>query len=285
MDPEKLVFPVIVQPKLDGIRACVVEGKLVSRSLKAIPNLHIRSLLEDPLYEGLDGELILGDPTASDCYRKTNSAVMSSDGEPGLTYYVFDIWDHLGGYESRHHDLCNMPLPECAQIVPNTYAQNQAELDEIEATLINAGHEGGILRGPKSLYKFGRGTATKGDLIKLKRFVDSEAEVLDVIEELHNANEAITNELGRTARSSHKVNKQGKGTMGALLVTDMKTGVNFKVGTGFDAEERATIWQEFQADRGSVVGSIIRYKSFPVGVKVAPRHPVFLGFRHPDDMS
>jgi DNA ligase-1 len=280
LDVEKLTFPVVIQPKLDGIRACVVDGKLVSRSLKPIPNEYIRYVLEQPEYEGLDGELILGDPTAEDCYRQTNSAVMSSDGEPVFTYYVFDLWNHPGTYSVRYVALCNRPLPEQASIVPNYVANSYEALLEVETELIEAGHEGGIVRGPHSLYKFGRGTASKGDLIKLKRFVDSEAEVIGVEEEMHNANEATTNELGRTARSSHKANKIGKGTMGALIVRDLETGVEFAVGTGFTAADRQGIWKM----RDAVIGSLLKYKSFPVGVKDKPRHPVFLGWRHPDDL-
>ncbi len=270
-----------IREQFEVIRACVVEGRLVSRSLKSIPNEYIRRVLEQPEYEGLDGELILGDPTAPDCYRQTNSAVMSSDGEPALTYYVFDLWNHPGTFTERYDTLLERPLPELAKIVPceTVYAEDQ--LLTAESLLIDAGHEGGILRGPNSLYKFGRGTATKMDLMKLKRFADSEAEIVGVVEEFHNANEATTNELGRTARSSHKANKHGKGTLGALLVRDLKTGVEFAVGTGFTALDRENLW----SIRDDLIGRVAKYKSFPVGVKDKPRHPVFLGWRNWIDMS
>ena len=35
---EDLKFPVLVTPKIDGVRAIKLNGKLVSRSLKQIPN-------------------------------------------------------------------------------------------------------------------------------------------------------------------------------------------------------------------------------------------------------
>ena len=44
-------------------------------------------------YNGLDGELIVGEPNAVDVYRTTNSGVMSADGEPDVKFYVFDRWD------------------------------------------------------------------------------------------------------------------------------------------------------------------------------------------------
>lgn len=69
-DLETLDYPVLVQPKLDGIRAVVKDGRLLSRTLKSIPNASIRAALERTVFEGLDGELVVGDPTADDCYRR-----------------------------------------------------------------------------------------------------------------------------------------------------------------------------------------------------------------------
>jgi DNA ligase-1 len=36
---ENVRFPVIASPKLDGVRALVIDGALMSRSLKPIPNV------------------------------------------------------------------------------------------------------------------------------------------------------------------------------------------------------------------------------------------------------
>ena len=49
----------------------------------------------------------------------------------------------------------------------------------------------------------------EGYLLKVKRFVDGEALVIGVTEPMHNANEAKTNELGRTARSHKKAGHGG----------------------------------------------------------------------------
>ena len=57
---EQLEFPLLATPKVDGVRALIVNGKLVSRSFKPIPNDKIRSVLEDMLPEGADGELSCG---------------------------------------------------------------------------------------------------------------------------------------------------------------------------------------------------------------------------------
>ncbi len=287
-DPAKLRFPLYVQPKLDGIRASVVNGRLVSRTLKSIPNASIRAVLNRPELSGLDGELIVGDPTASDCYRRTSSFVMAENktGEP-WTYYVFDLHDHPGTFAERSLALyekvrvvsesASLPI----QIVPSLPATDAAELEDIETALVEAGHEGAILRAPHGRYKFGRASKTAGELIKLKRFEDAEAEIIGVYEEQHNGNVGMTNALGRTERSTAQAGKTGKGTLGGFYVRDCETGIEFKVGTGFDAAERADLWAEWHAS--AYPGRVIRYKSFRIGVKVKPRHPVFLGFRYAAD--
>ena len=82
-------FPVIVQPKVDGVR-CLVGDKLYARSLKPISNLHAHKLFDNPDYYGFDGELYVGrDPTAEGLCRLTSSATGSIKGEPILTLMVF----------------------------------------------------------------------------------------------------------------------------------------------------------------------------------------------------
>lgn len=278
-DPESLDYPVLVQPKLDGIRAVVKDGRLLSRSLKSIPNASIRAVLEQPQFEGLDGELIVGDPTADDCYRRTCSFVMAEDktDEP-WTFFVFDVHDHSGPVEDRLIWIADHPsLPSNIKPVWTESVEDAAKLAELESRYIAAGFEGGIIRIPGSAYKFGR-SGKAGPLLKLKRYIDYEARVVGVVEELHNGNEAKTNELGRTERSSHAENKVGKGTLGALVVQALNgphDGAEFRVGTGFTAAVRAELWTE----RDALVGRVAKIKSFPVGTKDLPRHPVWLGWR------
>ena len=294
-DLSKLRYPMLIQPKLDGIRASVVDGRLVSRTLKSIPNREIREALSVPQFEGLDGELIVGDPRADDCYRRTSSYVMAQDktGEP-WTFYVFDVWSSDAPNSVRVDALRTMSpwWPPRVQMVGTMQVDDADELERMEAVLIEQGYEGAILRDPKARYKFGRSGKT-GPLIKLKRFIDFEAEVIGVYEEQANTNVATRNALGRTERSSHKAGKVGKGTLGGLVLRALNgpsAGITFHCGTGFTAEQRADYWREWHANlersaalRGVVApGAVAKVKSFPIGVKEKPRHPVFLGWR---DMS
>lgn len=286
-DLDTVAFPVFASPKLDGVRAIITADGVLSRSLKPIPNRRVQELLRG-LPVGLDGELMVGDPCAPDVYRRTVSVVMSDDapidgidGSDGLRFHVFD-YQTDGGYSYRRRILENefedfWEFSHLA-LVPNVHLSRRG-LEECEAEWVAAGYEGAMLRTPDGPYKHGRSTRKEGYLLKLKRFVDSEAVVIGVTELMHNGNEAKTNELGRTARSSAQAGKTGTGVLGALRVRDVKTGVEFEIGTGFTAAERALYFAPFGHRVGGMPGLLAKYKYFPGGSKDKPRFPVFLGWR------
>jgi DNA ligase-1 len=287
-DFTKIKYPVYASPKLDGIRCSIVDGSALTRTLKAIPNKDIFKKLSRAGLNGLDGELIVGDPTAKDVYNRTVSQVMSHNkGIEDVTYFVFDVHD-IPEATYRHRLDCLIDEFKEMQaysaiklsILPQKIIANHDELMEYEAETVAAGYEGVILRHPEAPYKFGRSTVNEGYLLKVKRFEDSEAVITGFEEEMENTNAAQTNELGRTKRSTAQSGLVGKGTLGAFLVKDAGTGIEFAIGTGLTAEQRQVIWN----NRRSMMGSLVKYKFFPVGVKIAPRHPVFLGMRDARDM-
>ena len=276
-DPAKLTYPLYASPKLDGIRATVRNGMLVSRTLKPIPNSFIRKHFTAQ-HEGLDGEIIVGDPTTKDVFTTTTSATMSVEGEPAFIFYAFDRWTADGTFHDRFEHLQGITAPFLRPLT-HRLVTNVDELLAAEQRILARGFEGVILRSPGGTYKEGRSTLKEQGMLKLKRFSDSEAAVLDIVEEMHNANSATTDERGYTKRSSAKSGKQGKGRMGALVVRDLHSGVRFQIGSGFTEQERIALWN------APPLGRIVRYKFFEVGVKDAPRHPVFIGFRDPLDFT
>lgn len=275
-DIEALRYPVLVSPKLDGIRCLLMGAQAVSRNLKPIPNASVQDVLSK-IPACLDGELIVGDPKAKDCYRRTNSGVMSRDGEPDWVFWVFDIWDSTREFSARYAELKAgvRGLHPRIRLVPHVRINSAEALHKYEAQHIVAGYEGIMVRSLDGPYKYGRSTRNEGYLYKLKRFSDSEAVIIGYDEQMHNANEAKLDKLGRTERSSHKANKIPKSTLGALKVRDIHSGVEFDIGTGFTDAERHAIW----VDREGWLGRVVKYKFLPVGVKDKPRHPVYLGPR------
>ena len=285
------MFPFWAQPKLDGIRVLVGEdGYLYTRSLKPVRNTEIQSLVRNtPELIGLDAEIIVGDKTADDCYRRTSSAVMSYDSDDiaYATLQVFDIWnDPFSTYDERYGSLLGRmsQWPDWVEPVQTALLSDMDMLLEYEAKRLAEGHEGVILRRRDALYKQGRGTPKQGQLIKLKRFADAEGVIVDCHEEMHNANPATINALGHMEHSGHKENLIGKGTLGAFEVrhnVQNLTSEFVRIGTGMSAHQREVFWQQ----RNDLIGKVVKFKYFEVGVKDAPRFPVFLGFRDVDDME
>lgn len=287
VDLEKVKFPCYVSPKLDGIRVLGMNGKAMTRSMKELPNRYIQSIFASGIYDGLDGEIIVGPPNAPDVYRTTNSAVMSKAGEPDFTYHVFDRWDlQYITFDTRHKNLEVLCCPPKAfvlhkvELVPQVKVHDLAGLLEVESHWLEAGYEGVMGRSIDGVYKYGRATMKEGTLWKLKRMSTSEAAVLEVVELQHNLNAASTNELGYTERSSAKEGKVGAGTMGALLVRDINSGVEFSIGTGFTDEDRQWFWN----CKGATEGLIISYNHFSIGNYDKPRFPSYKGLRDSRDL-
>ena len=271
---DSLRYPLIATPKIDGIRCLIINGVAMSRSLKPIPNAYIQSILGKPEFNGLDGELLVGDT-----FQDATSGIMSADGQPDFRYYVFDKWDDTAPYEERIQELdCYPANARITQLIPVTLS-NRAELDTYSAEMLAQGHEGIMVRSPDGPYKQGRATFREGYLTKIKPFEDAEATVVGFAERMHNANEATTNALGRTERSSHQANLVPTGTLGALVVTSPQWEGTFNIGTGFTDAQRALVW----ATRDLLMGRTVKFKYQAIGTKDLPRIPVFLGWRDARD--
>jgi DNA ligase 1 len=274
-DLDLIRYPVLASPKIDGIRCVITPDGPVTRSLKPIPNDHIRNQLFDEADEGLDGELItLADDGSLDDFNAAQSKIMRKDGAPRFRFLVFDMVDNALPFH-RRLILANRACGKGGVLLPveHVVVANADALAEIEQLHVEQGYEGTMLRDPNGLYKFGRSTAKEGTLLKVKRFEDDEAVITGTIERMHNTNEATTNALGRTERSSAKAGLVGMDTLGALQC--LWKGVAFDLGTGFDDAQRAALW----AKRGSLAGKTVTFKYQGIGSGGAPRFPVFLRMR------
>lgn len=273
----------LISPKLDGIRAIVTDKGLVSRSLKPIRNIAIQQQFNNSKYIGLDGELIVGDPTDKLVFNRTTSIVMSINKVEAAKYYIFDNYLHDSkSYMDRLNSIKNVvDNIDDIVVVPIHIIEKIDHLLSLEEKYLDEGYEGLIIRTNRFSYKYGRATAKEGSLGKFKRFVDSEAIIMGIECLYHNDNEAFKDELGNTSRSSSQNNLVAMETMGALHIRDIYTGIECKLGTGFAAEERKWFWENrYQLDE-----LIIKYSYFPVGMKDLPRHPSYKGIRDKDDMS
>jgi len=279
-DVADVCFPVLATPKLDGIRVLKVGGKAVTRKFKPIPNKHIRELLEKHLPDGIDGEIM-----TPGTFNDIQSKVMSFDGEPEFTFYAFDfVYDDLNTpYWSRVADMIRVvytKVPFKLVVLEPVEIDSLEDLLAFEEHCLSQGYEGVMIRNPDGKYKCGRSTTKEHILLKMKRFYDAEAIVVGFEEKMHNENSKQKDEFGLAKRSSKKDGMMPANTLGSLIVKDVKTGVVFSIGSGFDDSLRCEIWQ----NKENYSNRVVKYKYQSVGIKHAPRFPVFLGFRSKLDM-
>lgn len=279
---ESVRLPAYCTPKLDGIRCLIVGGVAVSRKLKPIPNDYVRRMLSG-LPDGFDGELMV--PGAQN-FGETSSAIMAQAGTPTFEYHVFDynVGPDLGYLArvdrlAREVRIADITHGDWVKILEPYRADTVAELARYEELCLAQGHEGIMVRTGDGPYKHGRSTAREGYLLKLKRFEDGEAVVIGYEELQRNENTLEKDALGHAKRSKAKAGMVPGGTLGKLHVR-RADGIEFAIGSGFDDAFRAWAWE----NRAQLGGRIVKYKHQPHGAQEAPRLPVFLGFRHEDDV-
>lgn len=309
-DEAKLKFPLIGMPKLDGVRGLNVDGRLVGRSLKRFDNPFLGKTFDGDILNGLDGELAYGDWCSPSLCRDTTGFVNRQTPKPGkpiegdIHWWIFD---HL------HGDLLDQPyhvrLDSAAlavshiqswagfghllRVVPHLLLEDMEELEMYEGKCLDKGFEGLILRDPLGMHKDGRATVTKGAYMRVKRFIDVEGVVEELVEAMENQNEAKTNELGRTERSSHKENLAPKGMIGMLrmrLLADVEyrgkklfeKGMLVDVGAGTMPHDERLYYFTHPEEILKKTGKL---KLFPHGTKSKPRFPTWGGLRAGADMS
>lgn len=290
-DADKLVYPVYVSPKIDGIR-CVTNsfGSPISRNGKPFANKALIAEFEKHGIPFLDGELGLGDPTspeffnATSAFVRTENATIASTKYEKLDYYIFDRIAS-GGYEERF--INNLPtLPEDSWINFKILYQRKVTDDELlvswESYWHEQNYEGIMIRSNLSApYKYGRSTFNSGELIKCKRFTDDEAYIVDFIEMMENKNEATKDAWGHTTRSSHKENKVGKGMVGVIVAKANNFPGEIRIGTGIGLthEVRKKMWE----NKEKFIGKKFTY-SYPSAVTDYEdvRFGSFKGLRYDD---
>lgn len=259
-------------------------GKPVTRTLKDIPNKFIQEFLRNNLPDGLKGEIIVGEPNLETTYNTTQSAVMSQDGEPDFTFYVFDTISYPNMTFRERIDMLRSTSKYWTQpwlkLLPQTLIMNEVQLQEYYEEQLQNGYECCILRAVDGIYKYGRSTAKQQLALKMKPFRDKEAVIIGTYEAMENTNEATKDNLGRTVRSSHQDGKVGKGTLGGFICLDDEYG-EIDVPPGkLDHKTRQHLWDI----RDTLPGQILKYRFMSFGIKDKPRQLRALGLRSLIDM-
>ena len=282
-------WPMLASAKLDGIRCVVREGVALSYNLKPIRNRYVQECLGHSQLNGLDGELIVGSPTGGQVLNRTQSGVMSTEGRPEFTFWVFDDFSaHAHGFHYRigrvedRADELRLYYKRPVDYVPHHFIHSAAGLTTYESTVLEDGYEGVMLRHPDGPYKHGRSTAREGWLWKVKRFCDGDAVVLGIEEGEENQNPVELDAFGRVKRSTHAAGKRLAGRVGTIIAKDVDTGEVLRVSPGcLTADQRVSFFR----DQSQILRRLFTYKKFDYGLKDAPRFCTFKAFRDKADRA
>jgi DNA ligase-1 len=290
-DESQLAFPLLASPKVDGFRA-YNDGGLCTSSGKPFMNVATREYFGRGAFEGLDGEMIVGRPDDPKAFAASSGPLRRGGDDPKATWLIFDdrtipgmpFYQRLNRAQERVQILNEMYPETIGRIIywDHKMIRSLVELESYEQEQLARGFEGVMVRSLTGPYKFGRSTVKEGYLLKVKRHITAEAEIIGFEELMHNDNEAFKDELGRTKRSDHAENLRPSGMIGSFIVKSKEWPTNFKISAGSMThdEKRAA----FLAYESEFHGKIARYSYFPYGVVDVPRHGIFDGIRPVQDL-
>lgn len=242
---EKLKFPVIVQPKLDGIRCMGTNLNKLSRKNREFTTLkHIDlSFLEDGTT--LDGELYAHGLSFQENtklikkYRKGQTE--------DIIYHVYDLPSHKGTFKERYEALSCLGIPSNKiELVESFQVNSIKEVLEYHSKFLGQGYEGTMIRTLNAKYEFAKRSKS---LIKLKDFKDEEYEIVDII-------------------PTEKIPTHG-------TVVCKIGDITFKCGNKLAHKER----EELLTNKKDYIGQLAKVSYFEKTDSGIPRFPVFLGIR------
>lgn len=260
IDKVKLVeFPAHFQPKLDGHRAIVTkkDGKMVmySRQGKPITSMgHILSHLDKKMSEGefLDGELYLHGVEL----QSIGSLIKREQaGSENVAYHVYDIMmdEPYTDRWNKLREIVGIANFTTARLVPTMIAYSMDEAQIFTEDAIKEGYEGGILRTPDKGYLTG---FRSRQLLKIKKFDDSEHTIVDVVE----GKDRLCNDVNLKV---------------ACFVCETPDGQQFEVTSMGDMHEKDRTWH----NREFFIGKTLTVKHSGYTKDKKPWHPVALRLR------
>jgi hypothetical protein len=269
-DLRALPYPVWASPKIDGFRAMVQRGRLVSRKGLPVPNVELQARFGRPELEGLDGELCDGPAWGVDVFNRTSKVVHKATATGGIAFRVIDHHSLPGDLEARYADIRRL-APRWGVIpIRQIRITGPDQLVLFEERTLARGYEGVMLRRcgqglyPQKAGKENRSTLREFDLVKLKRFDDSFAVITTVHQLRHNLTNGLTPGGRRSTRKDGIVVDDA--LVGSVTLRDRKWVFDVSVATK-ELRAKGPGWWRNQ------IGKRVRYRYQNVGSKDAPRFP------------
>lgn len=233
-----------VSEKLDGVRAYWDGKQLISRggNVIAAPDWFVADFPK----KKLDGELWLGRNKFAETLSIVSKHQAIDAHWPQIRYYIFELPDAEGTFTERIEAMQRLVQQQNSRyltLVPQFRIADNAVLLAKLSELESKGAEGLMLHRQDALYKTGRSS----DLLKLKTYHDTEAEVIGY----------------RPGKGKYK------GMVGALIVKTLQ-GKEFAIGSGLTDALRQTPPE---------IGSVITYRYNGYTNNGIPRFARFLRVR------
>jgi DNA ligase-1 len=234
-----------VSEKLDGVRAYWDGHTIISRqgNVYHAPSWFSADFPSAPL----DGELWMGRGRFDELSGAVRKQTPLNSQWQKIRFMAFDLPAAEGSFDLRLLQLKRLidqnNSPYLVLIEQQKFLNEKALLAHLDE-VIALGGEGLMLHLVSAPYRAKR----SDDLLKLKRYQDAEATVIDHL----------------PGKGKHE------GVLGALLL-ETKSGLRFKIGSGFSNSQRKA---------PPPIGSTITYKYFGLSSKGTPRFASFLRVRN-----
>ena len=241
-----IVYPCMVQPKLDGFRALTDGKKFWMRKGDEFDHEVIEHLLFNTEGRIVDGELML--PTPNNNVQDTSRVLKkfkAPGGEDGyhtrmVNYHVFDIVDE-DIYDLDRQDIAE-DLVFNARNKQVTYVRTLHCADEDDVLKFlkkyeDHGHEGVMIRNCEGRYRINQRSK---DLQKLKSFQDAEFEIVGCID------------------------GEGRDEGALMYVCKIESGATFKCRPVGKIEDRKKLWDDFNNGTFAPIGKMltIRFQDY-----------------------
>ena len=191
---DKITYPVLVSPKIDGARSVKNKKGLWTRNGKPYVSVpHIEKILK-PVIDvhpdwKIDGELFTFDVpfegVMSLIKKSKPTAEDLVESEKFIQYYIFDgVTDDVDkGFLDRFNEIKSEIKKLVGKdfhivFVENEVANSFEEIEALHNRYIEEGYEGAMVRIGNSPYENKRSK----NLLKYKHFEDDEFEILDILE-------------------------------------------------------------------------------------------------------
>lgn len=175
-----IIFPCMVQPKVDGVRALFIDGKFISRKNKEFIHLeHIKQEL-GPTRLILDGELYSDTLAFQDISGIVRKVKLTPSDREKLLQVKYVVFDHISEetFQKRYQALENFfkgrKLHHCELLETHVCTSKEFVIHHL-AEFEQRGFEGLILRNTKGYY---HPKYRSKHLQKLKTFQDMEFKII-----------------------------------------------------------------------------------------------------------